>query len=614
MYLENINDPKDLRQLSLKELRILSKEIRNYIIGIVSKNGGHLAPNLGTLELTIALHYHFNTPFDKLVWDVGHQAYTHKILTGRREAFKTLRKFGGISGFLKRDESIYDVFEAGHAGTSLSAAAGLATARDLKHKDYKVVAVIGDGALISGMALEALNHIGASNTDITIILNDNKMSIGKNPGAISKYLNRLITSNIYKNIRNKIWNFISKTSKQKRALYRKWGRFFERLLKMLFMQASLFEELGFHYFGPVDGHCIKDLLEILKRVNGYSGPILIHVVTEKGHGYKKAVEDPEKYHGIKPAVNNPTKISNSPPETYSSAFGKYMIEFARKDNKIIALTAGMALGTGLKEFREEFPLRFFDTGITEEHTVTFSGALALEGFKPVFAVYSTFLQRGYDQIIHDVALQKLPVVFALDRAGLVGADGPTHHGTFDISYLLPIPNTVIAAPMDAIELKNLLYTAINYSKGPFFLRYPRDKIDKINTAPPKTIQIGKWSILKHGKDGVIIATGSMVKTAKVVINALKERGIELMLINARFIKPVDINMIEETINQFSKIFTIEENVFTGGFGTYLKTYVPSITQIFALPDKFIEQGSRTELLRLVELDKESIVRRILSFF
>ncbi len=618
--LERINSPADLKKLKLEELEKLTGEIRKRIIEVTAKNGGHVAPNLGVVELTIALHYVFNAPQDKIIWDVGHQCYTHKLLTGRRKAFETIRRKGGISGFPKREESEYDVFGTGHAGTSLSAAYGVAVARDLLNENYRVIAVIGDGSLISGMALEALNHIGASGKDIMIILNDNGMSIAKNPGAIALYLNRIITMPFYKRLRAKVWNLLGKLPAEKRDRARRVARKIEKRMKGLLIPGVWFEELGFHYFGPLDGHDLKGLISFFKRIEDIHGPLLIHVLTKKGYGFEIAQENPELFHGVGPFdLKSFEIIKKGSKKSYSSFFGETLVEFAEKDKRIVTITAGMCLGTGLTKFRERFPQRFFDMGITEEHCATFAAGLTLRGLKPVFAIYSTFLQRAFDQVIHDIALQKLPVIFCIDRAGIVGEDGPTHHGTFDISYLRLIPNIVVSAPKDEDELKDLLYTALNYDKGPFALRYPRSSVVgvKVKKSPQK-IEIGKWEVLKKGRDVCILAVGSMVYPSLEAAEILKRCGISAQVVNARFIKPLDEGMLEVMARRFKKLVTVEENTLEGGFGSAVlefleKKKIKKEVLRIGIPDKFIEHGSRSELLSEIGLTKEGISEKIRMF-
>ncbi len=618
--LDKINSPTDLKKLKIKELEELTNEIRKKIIEVTAKNGGHVAPNLGVVELTLALHYVFNAPKDKIIWDVGHQCYTHKLITGRRKLFHTLRKKGGISGFPKREESPYDVFGTGHAGTSLSAAFGLATARDILGEDYNVIAVIGDGSLISGMALEALNHIGASGKDLIIVLNDNGMSIAKNPGAIALYLNRIITMPFYKRLRAKVWNALGKLPSGKREKARKIARMIEKRAKGFLIPGLWFEELGFHYFGPLNGHDLKGLISFFKRIEDIHGPILVHVLTKKGYGFEIAQKNPELFHGVGPFdLKSFGIIKKDNKKSFSAFFGDTLVEFAEKDKRIVAITAAMCLGTGLLKFREKFPDRFFDMGITEEHCATFAAGLTLRGLKPVFAIYSTFLQRAFDQVIHDIALQKLPVIFCIDRAGLVGEDGPTHHGTFDVSYLRFIPNFVISAPKDEDELRDLLYTALHYQKAPFAIRYPRSVVVGVQVKEkPKIINIGEWEILREGKDVCILAMGSMVYPSLDASKILGKNGISAAVINARFIKPMDEKLLEKISKRFKKIVTVEENAIKGGFGSAVLEFfeqrkIKKDVLRIGIPDRFIEHGPRDRLLYEIGLTKEGISERVKMF-
>lgn len=603
--LDGINSPRDLKKLTLQELRELAGEVRNRIIDVTSRNGGHVAPNLGAVELTIALHYVFNAPRDKIIWDVGHQCYTHKLLTGRRDRFHTIRRYGGISGFPKRNESEYDVFDTGHAGTSLSAGFGLATARDLKKEKYHVVSVIGDGSAITGMALEAFNHIGDSQTNLMVVLNDNAMSIGRSTGAISAYLSRitarLTASSFYQRLRVKGWILLGKLFRTSGDLWRGWARRLERGIKGILTPGGFFEDMGFHYFGPVDGHDLKELSFYLTKLKDVPGPVLLHVVTEKGHGFKGATDNPELFHGIGPYDPLSCMAKESSAQSYSNFFGRTLTDFASEDQKVVAITAGMTLGTGLVPFRETYPDRFFDFGISEEHCTTFAAGLALRGMKPVFAVYSTFLQRALDQVIHDVALQKLPVVFAIDRGGLVGADGSTHHGVFDLSYLRMIPNMVIAAPSDEAELRDLLYTAINYTEGPFAIRFPRDSIAGVEVSPqPRTIKIGSWNLVNSGTKVAVLACG---KGVSIALDSLKLlRNVHPTVINARFVKPLDDKLLSRIFRTHKALVTVEDNVLAGGFGSAVLEWLEENgcsnirVERIGLPDRFIEHGPQKRLL------------------
>ena len=617
-YLENIKSPDDLKKLDIPALKITAQEIREKIIDVVSKNGGHLAPSLGAIELTLALHYVYDAPKDKIIWDVGHQAYAHKLLTGRLKTFDTLRQYGGISGFPKRAESEYDVFGAGHASTSISAALGIVAARDLKRENFKVVAIIGDGALTGGMALEGLNNAGHLEKDILIVLNDNKMSIAKNVGAFRRYLTKITSIPTYHKLRSDVWDLVNKlphtlVSKEITELAHKIGDG----LKNLIVPTMLFEELGFEYFGPVDGHNISDLIDIFQKIKRIRGPKLVHIITKKGKGYYPAEVDPTHFHGLgKFDKDTGLSVTGKQLPSYSKVFGNIMIDLAKEDKKIVAITAAMPAGTGLDDFALEFPERLFDVGIAEQHAVTFAAGLATEGMKPVVVLYSTFLQRAYDQVIHDVCLQNLPVIFCIDRAGVVGEDGPTHHGTFDLSYLRPIPNMVIMAPKDEIEMEDMLYTAVNYGKGPIAIRYPRGKVYGLQKMKkPNKLPIGKSKLLKQGKDILIIAVGSMVYPSLDAAKILSERGTETAVINARFIKPIDEGLIKKEIKGKKLIITIEENTIKAGFGTAVLEFLQEVnvkinTLNIGIPDRFIEHGNQKLLREKLGLTALGIVKRV----
>jgi len=616
MILEKIDSPKDLRGLSIKELEILASEIRERIIDVTSKTGGHVGPSLGVVELTLALHYVFDTPKDKLIWDVGHQTYAHKLITGRRDKFHTLRTYKGISGFPKREESIYDVFDTGHSSTSISAALGIVIARDLKGEDYKVIAVIGDGALTAGMAWEALNNAGQLQRDIIIILNDNERSIGESKGALAMYLNRIITGKFYNRLKADVWNLLGALPDNLTYKARRAARKIREGLKNLVVPGGIFEELGFRYIGPLDGHNLKTLIPIFERIRDIKGPVFVHVVTKKGKGYRPAESNPEPFHGIGPFDEiTGEKVKDDSP-TYSSIFGKTLVDIAKNDRRVIGITAAMALGTGLSEFQRVFPERFFDVGICEQHALTFAAGLALEGFKPVVAIYSTFLQRAYDQLIHDICLQNLPVVLAIDRAGLVGEDGPTHHGPFDLSYLRTIPNIVVMAPKDGAELRDMVYTAVKYDKGPIAIRYPRGSIEGREPAGEfKEIPIGRGEVIKEGRDGCILAIGSVVRIAYNAALKLEKEGIDLCVVNSRFVKPLDRELLSQLSQRFDKFFTIEENVVAGGFGSAILEYFVEkgmgkrVFQI-GIRDEFVEHGERGILLKECGLSEEEIIKEI----
>ena len=592
MLLEKINSPDDLKTLSLTELTGLADEIRPYITDIISKTGGHLSSNLGAVELTIALHYVFNTPEDKIIWDVGHQCYTHKILTGRRDQFTTIRQDEGLSGFPSKKESSYDVFDTGHASNSISIAVGLAESKKRVNKNHKIIAVIGDGSLTGGMAFEALNQAGHLKSDLIVILNDNEMSISKNIGAMSSYLNRIMTGEFMSNVREEI----KKITKNMPTVY-KTARYLEEAIKGFFTPGILFEELGFQYFGPVDGHNMGHLIEMLRNVKRLKGPFLVHVMTKKGKGYPHAEDDPERFHGISAFELTTGESTKTGAKTYTDVFGATMIELARQDERIVAITAAMGLGTGLDTFSTLFPDRFYDIGIAEQHGVTFAAALALGGLKPFVAIYSTFLQRAYDQIVVDVCLQNLPVVFAIDRSGLVGQDGPTHHGAFDLSYFRHIPNMVLMSPKDENELRQMLYSAYVYNR-PVAIRYPRGEAQGVPMDETfKEIPLGTWEILKEGEDLTIIACGNMVYPALDVAEELEKEGIAIGVINGRFIKPMDKNILSEVASRTKKILTLEENVLMGGFGSGVmellsKEEISIPVKSMGIPDTFITHGSQ----------------------
>ncbi|WP_457642453.1 1-deoxy-D-xylulose-5-phosphate synthase [Persephonella sp.] len=597
--LNKVKDYKNLYELTDEELSQLAQEIREYIIDVTSKNGGHIGPSLGVVELTIAVLKTFDPAIDKIVWDIGHQAYAYKILTGRKEQFKTLRQYKGISGFLKIKESPYDHFGAGHSSTSISAALGMRVAKDLKGKDGYTVAIIGDGAMTAGQAFEGLNHAGwLDPSKFIVILNDNQMSISRNVGAIYRYFNKIITNEVYQRSRQKFKDVIKKVFGESGA---KFARKLEEYAKGLFAPGVIFEELGFTYIGTIDGHDLQDLEQTLLNVKKMRGPILVHVITQKGKGYKPAEENPTPFHGISPfdkITGTPFKKAKSKP-SWSKAFGEALVELAEKDKKIVAITPAMKEGSGLTEFAERFPERFFDVGIAEQHAATFAAALAKEGMKPVASFYSTFLQRAYDQVIHDVAIQGLPVVLAIDRAGLVGEDGPTHHGVFDISFLRTIPDIVISAPKDWQELRNLLYTAVNSGKI-FAIRYPRGNVIGEKQEGFEEIKIGSWEKISEGRDIAILAVGKYVQKAVETKEILKKSGFNPTVINARFIKPLDESLLKEILKDHKYIVTMEDGALNGGFGSAVAEYITdnlysNLLLRFGIPDRFIEHG-KIELL------------------
>ncbi|KRQ86824.1 1-deoxy-D-xylulose-5-phosphate synthase [Caloramator mitchellensis] len=613
--LEKVNYPDDIKNLKTEQLNILAEEIRNFLIENVSKTGGHLASNLGVVELTIAINKVFDLPKDKLIWDVGHQCYVHKILSGRKNRFDTLRMYGGLSGFTTRKESQYDVFGAGHSSTSISAALGLAKARDLSKEKFNVIAVIGDGALTGGMALEALNDAGASNTDLIVILNDNEMSIAQNVGSLATYLSKIRTNPKYITLRDDIETILKKIPAVGNNIYKSMEKIKESV-KQLVIPGMLFEDLGFTYLGPIDGHNIYAMIDVLNRAKKLKGPIVIHAITKKGKGYHFAEEQPDVFHGVGPfEVSTGNNFSNSK-MTYSDVFGEEIIKEAKTNEKIVAITAAMPDGTGLKKFSEEFPHRFFDVGIAEQHATTFAAGLAAGGLKPVFAVYSTFLQRAYDQVIHDVCLQNLPVVFAIDRAGVVGEDGETHQGIIDISFLRVVPNLTILSPKDIEEFRMMLKWIFKFNK-PVAIRYPRGGDYLEGFIKYDDIQYSKWEILKEGKDICIIATGRPNQTAKIAIDKLKIKDINVAHINARFIKPLDYTMLDNIFKDYKHIFTIEDNYIAGGMGSSIleyaakKEYKGKIVQL-GYPDEFIAHANINQLYKKYNLDSEGIYNTIMK--
>ncbi|MFH1282733.1 MAG: 1-deoxy-D-xylulose-5-phosphate synthase [bacterium] len=610
--LDKIDKPSDLKIIKRELLPFLAQDIREKIINTCSKNGGHVASSLGTVELTIALHYCLNLPTDKIIWDVGHQAYAHKLLTGRKDSFCTLRQHGGISGFPKRSESEYDSFGVGHSSTAISAALGIAAARDLKGDEYKVVSVVGDGSLTGGMAFEALQNAGYLAKDMLVILNDNEMFISERVGALGAFLAKLLTLGLVNKFEKKLELFLKRIHFYGKYLLRLAKRF-----KVLLFPGMLFEEMGFAYFGPVDGHDLNNLIRVLEKVILLKGPIVLHVITKKGRGYEIAEKNPISFHGIGSfdiSTGQPTKEND--PISYTKMFGKTLVRIAEENSKIIAITAAMPQGTGLEEFSKTFPNRYFDVGIAEQHALTFAAGLATQGFRPVCAIYSTFLQRGFDQIIHDIALQNLPVIIALDRAGIVGEDGPTHHGAFDISYLRMIPNLVMMAPADENELQHMLYTATKL-KGPVAIRYPRGagigvKIDSnLKCLEPPLAQVAI-----PGNHLAILSVGSMVYPSVEASNILKKHGISAEVINMRFIKPLDKDLLKDIGSRFQSIITVEENVIKGGFGSAINEFFCSgkITILnLGLPDSFIEHGSINELKDKYGLTKEKIAEKAREF-
>ncbi len=610
--LDTISSPKDLKQLRREKLPQLALEIRERILEVVSKNGGHLGGPLGAVEFSIALHYVFDAPKDKIVLDTGHQSYPHKLLTGRNKTFDTLRQYKGVCGFCNIEESEYDVFGAGHASTSISAALGIAKARDLKGEKHKVVAVIGDGALTAGMAYEGLNNAGALGSDLLVILNDNRMSISPNVGALSKYLHKIVTFPHYSQFRKTTAQLLKAipgvTQHEVKKILDMEGK-----VRTIGTPGAWFEELGFKYFGPIDGHSIDDMINALANLKDMKGPVILHILTEKGKGYPFADTDIEKLHGMSPFnVTNGKKHLTAGALTYTAAFSDALITIAKQNPKIVAITAAMKSGTGLDKFEKAFPERFFDVGIAEQHAVTFAGGLAISGMRPVCAIYSTFFQRAFDQTIHDVALQNLPVIFALDRAGLVGDDGPTHNGPFDISYLRLIPNMTVMVPKDENELGHMLYTA-TYVNGPSSIRYPRGSGIGIGKDDALVkIPIGKAEVMKKGKDILIIGIGPILYEA---MEAANEAKADATIINARFVKPLDEGLILSEAKKHSHIITIEEGASAGGFGSAVsellaRKRISTPLTILGVPDRFIEHGKPTIQKQLAGIDRESIKNAI----
>ena len=618
--LDKINSPADVKKLSDEQLKQLAAEIRQLLIEVISHTGGHLAPNLGVVELTLALHKVFTTPQDKLVFDVGHQAYIHKIITGRREQFPTLRQYGGLSGFPKRCESEHDAFGTGHSSTSISAALGMAAARDLQGEDYNVVAIIGDGSMTGGMAFEALNNAGTLHKKMVVVLNDNEMSISKNVGAMSDYLYHLRTGETYNKIKNDIEGWLKSMEFGTDVL--KAIRRLKGSVKYLMVPTSIFEELGFTYLGPVDGHDIHGLIEVLQAAKKIDGPVMVHVLTKKGKGYKPAEESPNKFHGTGPfEIATGKKITNpAAPISYTEVFGKTITELADSDKKVVGLTAAMPDGTGLNIFAQAHPDRFFDVGIAEQHAVTAAAGMAAAGMKPVTAIYSTFMQRAYDSILHDICMQKLHVTMCLDRAGLVGDDGYTHHGVFDYAYLRSIPNMTIMAPKDENELRHMLKTALSFN-GPISVRYPRGSGVGVDiTEPMHELPIGKAEVLREGKELCFWAIGSMVQSAVQAADKLKEQGIDAGVVNMRFAKPLDKELLIEHAKRYGKIVTLEEGVLAGGVGSEVLEILDDAGLLqqcavlrLGIPDEFVTHGDKKLLFRDLGLDTDAIVQKAAAF-
>ncbi|KQC13910.1 MAG: 1-deoxy-D-xylulose-5-phosphate synthase [Desulfuromonas sp. SDB] len=616
--LSEIENPRDLKNLSVNDLKHLAQELRDVIIEVVSKNGGHLASNLGSIELTLALLKTYNPPEDLIVWDVGHQAYAYKILTSRKQRFDTIRKYQGLSGFPKRSESEYDAYGVGHASTAISASLGMSLGRDLKGQKKEIVAIVGDGALTGGLSWEGLNQVSAKHANMTVVINDNGMSISENVGMISNYLNKLVTAPVYNRLREDVWELLgllpSFLSKRARDVSRR----LEEGVKNFLVPTILFEELGFRYIGPVNGHDVRELVDIFKGVQRIRGPKVVHVLTQKGRGYEHAEKDPETFHGIGPfkveSGDNKKKATNL---SWTEVFSQTLVEVAENDQEIVAITAAMPLGTGLDRFAQKFPHRFIDVGIAEGHAVTLAGGLATQGLKPAVAIYSTFLQRAYDQVIHDIALQELPVSFFLDRAGIVGEDGPTHHGCFDISYLLAIPNLVIMAPADYGELTEMIKLSFNLNQ-PTVVRYPRGKINySLKSKFSPKISLGKAEMLKKGSEIVLMAVGNMVHTALELQKKItRDDNIGVTVVNLRFVKPLD-PAIWGLAKQAKLVVTLEEGSVINGISSFiaksmLEQDILVPFQSFGIPDQFVQHGSTDELLQFIGLDEHSIYNKIIT--
>ncbi|MBP1763735.1 MAG: dxs 2 [Firmicutes bacterium] len=618
--LSTVNRPQDLKNFSVLQMERLAEEIRDLLINTVANNGGHLAPNLGVVELTIAIHAVFDSPRDKIIWDVGHQAYVHKILTGRRDQFSTIRQFGGLSGFPKRSESEHDAFGTGHSSTSISAAVGMALSRDISGERHKVLAVIGDGSLTGGQAYEALDQAGHLGNDLTVILNDNEMSIARNVGAMATYLSKIRTDPTYSRVKRDMELLLRRIP----AIGETVAKTAERMkdsFKYFLIPGMIFEELGFTYLGPIDGHNVPALLDVLKKAKTMQGPVLVHVITCKGKGYTPAECSADKFHGIGPfCIESGKVIPHGDTPTYTSVAGKALVELAEKDQDIVAITAAMPQGTGLGTFADRYPKRFFDVGIAEPHAITMAAAMAAEGKKPVIAIYSTFFQRAYDQVVHDVCLQELPVTFLLDRAGIVGEDGPTHHGVFDYAYLRHIPHMTIMAPKDENELRHMLFTAI-YHNGPVAIRYPRGNGQGVPICDPfHPIEIGRSEKLCSGRDIIFLATGVMVEPCLEAKELLAEEGIQAGVVNARFVKPIDAAMVRELADSGAVIVTVEDHVLQGGFGSAVLECINSqnLTGVkllrLGLPDQFIEHGGRDHLLAQFGLTADGIRAAAKEYF
>ncbi len=611
--LDKVNSPKDIKNMSIEEMDLLAKDIRKFLVKSVSKTGGHLASNLGVVELTLALHKVFDSPKDKIVWDVGHQSYVHKMVTGRKDCFVSLRQFNGLSGFPKESESPHDIFDTGHSSTSISIATGIACARDIKKENYSVISVIGDGSITGGMALEALNQLGYINTNMIVILNDNEMSIDKNVGGMSKYLSSIIRNSTVEKMTDEVDKILNVTQTGE-ILSKTAHRFKDKLMCSFSPQdCSFFDSLGIRYYGPIDGHNTKDLIDILRKAKHKKGPVLLHVITKKGKGYRFAEEQPDKYHGVS-KFDIKTGVTSSKVKSMSTSVGEKLVDMANENEEIVAITAAMPSGTGLNLFERAYPKRYYDVGIAEQHATGFAAGLAKNGMKPYFAVYSSFLQRAYDQLIHDVCITKKPVTFLIDRAGLVGNDGETHHGMFDLSYLNSIPNIVVMAPKDTKEMELMMDLSLQLD-CPLAIRYPRGNSYYLDKGEYKEIVLGKYEVLDDGQDTVILSIGSMVKHALDAKEILLKEGINPTIVNARFLKPMDEDMLNVLLKNHKNVVTIEDNIVTGGFGSRINKFIidneynVNILNI-AIPEEFVKHGNVDELYDFVGLSPKSIANKI----
>ncbi|AJP10899.1 TPA: 1-deoxy-D-xylulose-5-phosphate synthase [Clostridioides difficile] len=612
-YLDKVNSPKNIKNMSIEEMDLLAKDIRKFLVKSVSKTGGHLASNLGVVELTLALHKVFDSPKDKIVWDVGHQSYVHKIVTGRKDCFVSLRQFNGLSGFPKENESPHDIFDTGHSSTSISIATGIACARDIKKENYSVISVIGDGSITGGMALEALNQLGYIDTNMIVILNDNEMSIDKNVGGMSKYLSSIIRNSTVEKMTDEVDKILNVTQTGE-ILSKTAHRFKDKLMYSFSPQdCSFFDSLGIRYYGPIDGHNTKELIDILRKAKHKKGPVLLHVITKKGKGYRFAEEQPDKYHGVS-KFDIKTGVTSAKVKSMSISVGEKLVDMANSNENIVAITAAMPSGTGLNLFESAYPKRYYDVGIAEQHATGFAAGLAKNGMKPYFAVYSSFLQRAYDQVIHDVCITKKPVTFLIDRAGLVGNDGETHHGMFDLSYLNSIPNIVVMAPKDTREMELMMDLSLKLD-CPLAIRYPRGSSYYLDKGEYGEIVLGKYEVLDDGQDTVILCIGSMVKHALEAKEILSREGINPTIVNARFLKPIDEGMLKALLKNHKNVVTIEDNIVTGGFGSRINKFIidneynVNILNI-AIPEEFVKHGNIDELYDFVGLSPKSIADKI----